>query len=195
MENFNGINRFLETSDFFYTIAVAMDSTYSYVSPNYDRNFAFQRGTLLGKDFFVTLHPDDIKICAEVGQQCFSDPSRLFPATLRKHDGQGGYVVTQWEMQACFDRDNQPAGIFCIGYNITEFVEVQHRLDKASSQLDEIGFIQSHKVRKPLANILALSDLLSENSSSSEQAEFLKLLRQSAGELDQVIREISGKSA
>ncbi|PST82037.1 hypothetical protein C7T94_14570 [Pedobacter yulinensis] len=195
MENFAGVNSFLQTSNFFYTISIDLDGRYSYVSPNYDRKFAFNRGTLLGKDFQVTLHPEDVRICEEVGAQCFRDSSRLFAATLRKHDGRGGYVVTQWEMQAFFDERNEPAGIFCIGYNITEFVEVKDRLDKASSQLDEIGFIQSHKVRKPLANILALTDLLADTGNEQAHPEVAQMLKQSAGELDQVIREISKKSA
>ena len=112
MNDFSPINRFLNDSTFFYTIAIGMDSNYSYVSSNYDRNFEFSNGTLLGRPFSVTLHPDDISICESVGMQCFSEPGRLFAATLRKHDGRGGFVTTQWEMQAYFDEHGQPEGIF-----------------------------------------------------------------------------------
>lgn len=149
MYRYDQINNFLETSAFFYTIAVGMDGVYIYVSPNYDRNFSFGKGTLKGQDFSVTLHPDDIRICEEVGPKCFEQPVRLFPATLRKHDGNGGYVITQWEMQAMLDEQGQPQGIFCIGYNITEFIDTREKLDQAETSLDEISFIQSHGVRKP----------------------------------------------
>jgi len=58
-----------------------------------------------------------------------------------------------------FDEQSQPEGIFCMGYNIAEFVTTRSRLDSAHSKLDEIGFIQSHPVRKPLANIVGLAQL------------------------------------
>ncbi|WP_204302958.1 hypothetical protein, partial [Klebsiella pneumoniae] len=91
---------------------IAMDGRYKYVSPSYDNNFSFAGGTLLGKEFSITLHPDDIKICADVGSKCFEHPNCVFPATLRKHNGAGGFVITQWEMKAQFDDDRKPEGIF-----------------------------------------------------------------------------------
>ncbi|RFZ92913.1 hypothetical protein D0C36_16100 [Mucilaginibacter conchicola] len=194
MNHFQQVNQFLKDSSFFYTIAIGMDSKYTYVSKNYDRNFEFTNGTLLGRHFSVTLHPDDIVICEQVGGQCFSEPGRLFSATLRKHDGRGGFVTTQWEMQAIFDEKEQPEGIFCIGYNITEFVDTQSRLVSANTQLNDIGFMQSHLVRKPLANIIGLSQMISEESKGEKVTQLSAMLAKSADELDQVIREISRKT-
>jgi signal transduction histidine kinase len=194
MNHFLQVNEFLKDSAFFYTIAIGMDSTYTYVSKNYDRNFEFTNGTLLGRHFSVTLHPEDIAICAQVGGQCFRAPGQLFSATLRKHDGQDGFVTTQWEMQAFFDEQGQPEGIFCIGYNITEFVDTRSRLASANSQLSDIGFMQSHLVRKPLANIIGLSKLISEELKSEKLSHLCGMLIQSADELDHVVRKISDKT-
>jgi signal transduction histidine kinase len=193
MNDFSPINRFLKDSKFFYTIAIGIDSTYSYVSSNYDRSFEFNNGTLLGRHFSVTLHPEDISICESVGMQCFSEPDQLFAATLRKHDGQGGFVTTQWEMQAYFDEQGQPEGIFCIGYNITEFVDTRGQLNAANTQLNEIGFMQSHLVRKPLANIIGLTDLIIQNTGDSAVKDLSEMLKTSTAELDQVIKDISNK--
>jgi signal transduction histidine kinase len=194
MNHYTQINQFLEDSQFFYTIAIGMDSHYSYVSNNYDRNFEFTGGTLLGKHFSVTLHPEDISICERVGMQCFSEPGRLFSATLRKHDGLGGFVTTQWEMQALFDAQGQPEGIFCIGYNITEFVDTRSRLDNARHQLHDIGLMQSHSVRKPLANIIGLSAMIQQEATSMKVDHLCVMLQESTAELDQVIRDISHKT-
>lgn len=194
MNHFTQINEFLRDSYFFYTIAIGMDSTYMYVSKSYDQNFEFTNGTLLSRHFSVTLHPDDIAVCAQVGGQCFSAPGQLFSATLRKHDGHGGFVTTQWEMQAFFDEMGQPEGIFCIGYNITEFVDARSRLESANTQLSDIGFMQSHLVRKPLANILGLANLISEELRSEKAKNLCDMLSQSVIELDQVVRNISKKT-
>lgn len=181
------INNFLAGSSFFYTITVDMDGRYAYVSPNYDKNFDFLGDSLLGKEFSLTLHPDDIKVCAEVGGQCFQHPDKLFPATLRKHDGKGGYVITQWELKAIFDQNGQPVGIFCIGYNITEHMDTK-------SRLEEIGYMQSHLVRRPLANIIGLAGIISGMETSENLQNINALLLDSARQLDEVVRSISDKS-
>lgn len=194
MNHYPQINQFLKDSAFFYTIAIGMDSLYSYVSKNYDRNFALTNNTLLGRRFSVTLHPEDIVICEQVGMQCFTAPGQLFPATLRKHDGRGGFVTTQWEMQALFDEQGQPDGIFCMGYNISEFVDTRNRLNSAHVQLNEIGFIQSHLVRKPLANIIGLADMIQQEVSDERLSHLCTMLKKSSAELDEVIKDISAKT-
>ena len=188
---FDRINGFLKDSRFFYTISINLDSVYSYVSPNYDLNFNFGSGSLLGQHFSVTLHPDDLEVCTAAGLRCFQHPQQLIPVTLRKHDGKGGFVTTQWEMQAIPGQGEMPAGVFCVGYNITELMFTKDKLGHARTQLEEIGFIQSHVVRKPLANIMGLAELL---SADGNNAEILKLLITSAQELDRVVNEISNKT-
>lgn len=194
------INLFLNNSAYFYTIAIGMDSHYSYVSNNYNRNFDFNNESLLGKHFSVTLHPDDVKICAEVGQKCFENPDKLFSATLRKHDGRGGFVVTQWEMQALFN-NGEPLGIFCIGHNITEYINTQSQLENATTeiaskndQLEEINFIQSHVIRKPLANIIGLAGILSNMDIDHNHKNINDMIISSAEELDTAIRHITSKA-
>ncbi len=194
MNRFPEINKLLKNSSYFYTIAIGMDSLYSYVNANYDRNFKFSEGTLLGQHFSVTLHPDDIAICQQVGALCFTQPGNLFPATLRKHDGLGGFVTTQWEMQAMINDEGQPEGIFCIGYNITEFLDTRSQLTNAHTQLDEIGFIQSHIIRKPLANIIGLTQLIKEEAKTDDIIHLCQMLSESTTELDRVIKNISDKT-
>jgi signal transduction histidine kinase len=201
MVRFQQVNDFLANSNFFYTIAIGMDSRYSFVSSNYNRNFDQSNGSLLSKHFSITLHPEDVSICAEVGRKCFEQAGQLFPATLRKHDGMGGYVVTQWEMKAFFSENGDPAGIFCIGYNITEYIDTRSRLADATSviaekddQLNEIGFMQSHVIRKPLANIMGLASILEHMEMDSNQRNINEMMISSAKELDMVIRQITIKT-
>jgi hypothetical protein len=191
---FDSISNFLFTSSHFYTIVVGMDSHYSYVCPNYNLAFNFDNDTLQGKHFSVTLHPDDVEVCAAAGYKCLVEPGKLVPVTLRKHNGKGGYVITQWEMQTMLDKQLQPTGIFCIGYNITDYIEAKAKLNNAETQLEEINFIQSHHVRKPLANILGLITLLEKEPGADSFALMSGMLRQSATELDAVIRNISQRA-
>ncbi len=183
----------LKESKFFYTIVVDMQGNYSYVSPNYDAHFSFTGETLIGKAFQTTLHPDDWQICAKVGEQSFKRPDAMHQATLRKLDGKEGYIYTHWEFRAIFNTNGTPSGIFCMGYNITEHVETQNLAEMQSEKLEEIVSIQSHDVRRPLANILGLIEMLDGTESLQDLTKLKAMLKGSAEELDLVIRRISDK--
>ncbi|WP_374951440.1 hypothetical protein [Mucilaginibacter sp.] len=201
MKGVDQLIRLLEGSSFYYSLIIGMDNRYVYVSPHYNRNFDFLNESLVGKPFYITLHPDDIKICQQVGGRCFENPGKLLPATLRKHDGKGGFVVTQWELKALFDDDNNPLGIFCVGHNITEQIDITHQLDDAKAEienktgkLNEIGFLQSHLVRKPLANIMGLSGIIQNMDIDQNLLSITTMLIDSANELDRAIKSISEKT-
>lgn len=202
MLHFRETIKLLESSSCYYAIAIGMDNKYTYISPNYDKNFGRLEDSLLGKLFHVTLHPDDINICREVGRRCFENPELLLPATLRKHDGKGGYVFTQWEFKALFDNNNNPEGIFCIGHNITEFVDTRAELGFAKTEIEnktdhlyQIGFQQSHVVRRPLANLIGLVNILMTMTAEESSQEINGMLLASANELDAVIKSIVDKTS
>lgn len=61
--------------------------------------------------------------------------------------------------------------------------------------LNEIAYIQSHVVRRPLANILGASEMLQQDAISPEDKELLlSALQKEAKELDHVIRAINSKT-
>lgn len=138
-----------------------MDSTYSYINPLYAAHFEPQHGELRGKHYALTMHPEDTVICQEVAGRCFADPNAIFPAVIRKHDGKGAYVVTQWDYKAMINEDGIPMGIYCIGYDITTFISER-------ATLEQLAHIQSHVIRRPIANLVGLIGLL-ENSGAEDQ--------------------------
>ena len=105
----------------------------------------------------------------------------VFPATVRKHDGAGGYIATQWDYRAMLDHKGQPAGIFCIGYDITSLV-------RTTSALEHIEHVQSHVIRKPIANLQGLVELFEGADSREDQLALMAMIRSSVEELDQVVR-------
>lgn len=66
-----------------------------------------------------------------------------------------------------------------------------HEYEEQQRLLEKIAWIQSHKVRKPLANILGLVDLMDKNNKSEDDKGIIDLLKTSSDELDQVVREIT----
>jgi PAS domain S-box-containing protein len=65
-------------------------------------------------------------------------------------------------------------------------------MEEQNKRLKEIAWIQSHVVRAPLARIMGLVDLLSEQNNKDEinNTEIIEAIASSANELDEIIRKI-----
>lgn len=197
MKNFSETKKLLEKSNSFYIITSGMDGNYSYVNEHYAKQFNYIHENFVGQPYHITMHEDDREICSEVALKCFENPGSLFPAIIRKHDGLGGYIYTQWEYQAMFDEQGNPEGIFCLGFNITEFVAHKTLLDGAMDQirqkshlLSKIAFNQSHLIRAPLTNILSLVPLLQKYSYDKQSLSLCKMIYESAVNLDNSVKSI-----
>lgn len=191
----------MENSSFYYIIATNMDGRYTYVNNCYKKAFEHIHGPIVGQPYELTMHPDDINVCGEVAAKCFADPENTYPATIRKHNGRGGYVITQWEYKALFDEENRPAGIFCLGYDISEYMSFHEQLKNAQnliSQRDtvlkEISFYQSHIIRRPLANIMGLAKVLERMDLDQNMRNICNMLIENSLQLDEVIKDAAHKT-
>ncbi len=178
-----------------------MAGEYSYINNHYRKVFEGIHGKIVGEPYQLTMHPEDSKVCEEVAAKCFAQPDHVFPATIRKHDGAGGFFITQWDYKAILDDHNQPAGIFCLGHDITKFklqseelTETQSQLDHKNQMLREIAFNQSHIIRRPLANILGLAMILDTMDLDQNLRNICSMLTESSKQLDEVIRTIVKKT-
>jgi len=195
MNTFEETKKLLENSHFYYVISTNMDGLYSYVNNHYKETFGPIYGPIVGQRYEMTMHPDDTKVCEEVAAKCFTHPEKSFPATIRKHDGQGGYVITQWEYKAIWDDNQQPAGIFCMGYDITQYMSQHEQLVNAQSQveakngiLQEIAWNQAHLVRSPLSNILGLIMVLEKMEMDQNLTNIFQMLQESSKQLDEAVK-------
>ncbi len=186
MKNFDQTIRLLENAAYYYVICTSMDSNYSYINSNYAKRFSHVDNNFVGKPFHITMHPDDIAATTAAGQACLMDKNKLASVRIRKHDGKGGYIITQWEFKGMFDDDGNPQGVFCLGYDITQFITA---LEKKDLILTDIAFSQSHVIRRPLANIMGVADALKHYDLPAEVNELIDILQQNALELDSVIRD------
>lgn len=64
-------------------------------------------------------------------------------------------------------------------------------LEQKNKALKEYAFLNSHKVRGPVASILGLTHLISETSLSEQDKKLLEYLKKSAADLDAVIHSIN----
>ena len=79
---------------------------------------------------------------------------------------------------------------------ISDLQEYINTIEDQNKKLREIAWIQSHVVRAPLSRMMMLIDLIKSNSfADSDNEELLNNVLISAGELDNIIRDISNKIA
>lgn len=183
MQQFDEIKALLGESANYYLIAVDMNSNYSYLNKRYAEIFEPLHGNLVGRHYAITMHPDDQQTCRIVSEMAFANPSAVFPATLRKHDGHGGFIVTRWEYKAMFDSQGLPSGIFCIGHDITELLQI-------SGELQQVKYSHSHLVRRHVANLMGLGKLIKESTEPGDIKDAARMIAESAGELDDVIKTL-----
>lgn len=88
--------------------AMGAGTTLSIVNSHYANSFTLYNKFIVGLPFQITMHPNDVKVCEEVSMQCFTNPEKMFPATIRKHNGKGGFVITQWEFKAIIKENGEP---------------------------------------------------------------------------------------
>jgi len=94
-----------------------------------------------------------------------------------------------------YDDEVNIVGVICIARDISEqknqFVQIQRQNEK----LREIAWIQSHKVRGPVASILGLASLFNYESHEHENnIEILEKLKIAANSLDAIIKEVVDKT-
>ena len=106
-------------------------------------------------------------------------------------DGQTRYI----ESHAIIKKSAEGKPVCLIGTNrdVTGAVLVQEKIKAQNKALREIAFIQSHEIRRPLANILGTIELLKTIGTVNE-LEVFHHLEESARELDHEIRNIVNKT-
>lgn len=79
--------------------------------------------------------------------------------------------------------------------DVTVQREYLQQIQVQNERLMEISWIQSHKVRGPVASILGLAQIFNENDISDPiNVEILRKLKIATNDLDDIIREINGKT-
>lgn len=157
--------------------------------------YGFPKNTELSlyKIFGKALHPEDAEMMNKIIGDLLSLKKEINGAVYRilKPDGKIRYI----ESHAIIKKSESGRILSLIGTNrdITEDVLVQEKIKMQNKALRDIAFIQSHEVRKPLANILGMIEIL-QHEGTLKGLEIFDHLVESAKELDQQIRVIVAKT-
>jgi PAS domain S-box-containing protein len=139
------------------------------------------------------MHPDDMNMIMEIVNELVEGKKEEDSALYRIITTSG--VIRYIETHAIVKKSENGKVVRLIGTNrnVTEDILVQEKLKSQNKALRDIAFIQSHEVRRPLANILGVIEVLNNNNTVANK-DILDHLIQSANELDTQIRSIVKKT-
>jgi PAS domain S-box-containing protein len=141
------------------------------------------------------IHPDDKELVLKSIVTATANPKEKFWQQEYRYirvDGTVAFISDQGYIV----RDAAKKAIRMVGamHDNTELKEKKLRILEQNERMHEIAQINSHVIRKPVASILGLINLLDKESIVGEDnLEILEYLVTSARELDAVIRQINEK--
>ncbi|MBA3829088.1 MAG: PAS domain S-box protein [Taibaiella sp.] len=110
---------------------------------------------------------------------------KIFEETI----SEGDTVYRETYFNPIIDKQNNIIGVGCFSRDISEERRYLEKIQTQNKKLQDIAWIQSHKVRAPVATILGLIELF--NPDDGSNWEILKRVKEAAENLDKVINEIN----
>jgi PAS domain S-box-containing protein len=120
---------------------------------------------------------------------------KLNPQSVFRHKKKNGELIFV-EVTTNLLNFNGRDAVLVLVNDITERAKYVETIEKQNQTFREIAWIQSHVIRAPLARLLGLVNLLESEVSmtTGETMEVINHIKDSAEELDQIVRDISKKS-
>ena len=149
----------------------------------------------LSSDFYKRIiHPDDFHIAqATIKKVMQSKDGDVIEMTVRVRRSDGFYIWVH-SRQMIYQRspDGKACTIITEVEDLTKLIEIQNELEEKVKQLEVVSYKNSHLLRKPVASIIGLVDIIDEQGITSEHnMKIFNFLKEAITKLDDVIREIN----
>jgi PAS domain S-box-containing protein len=137
------------------------------------------------------IHPDDKeRVLLSISAATNNPDEQYWQSEYRfiKYDGSLAFIIDR----GFIVRNSLKKAVRMVGamHDNTELKEKELRIEKQNQQMSEIAQLNSHVIRRPVANILGLTD----SPTGVHNQEIIKHLLTNANELDAVIRQINNKT-
>ncbi|WP_316820735.1 PAS domain S-box protein [Pedobacter gandavensis] len=119
----------------------------------------------------------------------------FFSGELVNYAKCGKAYWSQFNLSPMFNLNGSLEGYLSVENNIDDSKDREDLIVQQHRKLKAVSWFNSHEIRKPVASILALSELLMEEKNAEEQQELIKYLHQSAVNLDLIIHQINEAAA
>ena len=150
------------------------------------------KGCTSGSSWIEHVHPDDRQRVKESISKVLKKSGK-WEEEYRFRCADGTYKYFLDRAFLIKDNDGKPVRMIGSMQDISQLKIKQKEIEERNQRILEIAHSNSHLVRKPLANILGVTQLLAEKE-DNEHNELLQLLKESALELDFILKEVAEKT-
>ncbi|WP_228953937.1 PAS domain S-box protein [Mucilaginibacter sp. UR6-1] len=148
-------------------------------------NYGYTEQEFLSMTLSDIHHPDKIADLLLAIERSSADHSSYTTQHVRK-DGQNIHV----EVRRSDILFQGKKARLVIATDITEQMKHTHAIELRNEKLQEIAYMQSHVVRVPLANIIGITDLITQQTKTDDERELYDHLARSVKQLDHVVNQI-----
>jgi PAS domain S-box-containing protein len=136
-----------------------------------------------------------VKIAPEVIKEVNERINRLetFAIDVKHYLKNGSIQWVNVEYTPLFDDLSKHSGYISVYKNITERKQREEKIYKQNRILQEISWLSSHEIRKPVASILGLAYLAKDAGSDVDKDKIVAMINQCAEELDGIVHVINDK--
>lgn len=139
------------------------------------------------------VHPDDLYKLTEINLRNIQEGHNKTYSEYRVDCGNKEYRWVSDHASITYNEEGAPLQMIGAVRDINDLKAKEKSLLEQNMILKNIAWMESHEIRRPLASILGLVDLVGSCRSDAERQEMLKHLKYSAVELDDVIHKISAQ--
>lgn len=152
----------------------------------------FGKGLAEGDDFHHYIMKADVETFMRNFEQALAGQMVYLEREIIGSTGASSWFAFSYT--PVYDQQGHLLGVSFNANSIQEQKEASLRMQEQNKRLREIAWIQSHDVRRPVATLLGLIEVLRMDFFPPEKSQFLDYIRQSAKELDAVIHRIVMKA-
>ena len=116
---------------------------------------------------------------------------KIFRGKILNKDKEGGLYWVDTIIAPVINNYGVPKEYFAIRFVINERKENERKMNEKNQKLKLIAWQQSHELRRPLANIKGLTELIKMECEGNIDAELIHNLLLSTNELDSIVHEIT----
>lgn len=143
--------------------------------------------------WLALVHKNDLPDLTSTMSDTLKKGINKYHCEYRVDCGNGNYRWVNDQASITYDNEGKPLRMVGAVRDINDLKAKEKSLLEQNTILKDIAWMESHEMRRPLASILGLVELVSACDSDAEQQQVLQYLKTSAGELDKMIRRISAQ--
>jgi PAS domain S-box-containing protein len=137
------------------------------------------------------VHPEDRDKVNNILQTALNAKKSSVRMEYRILSADGSYKAIFNRASIVNDKEGEPVRVIGVIQDVSEVRNYIDAIELQNNKLKEIAWIQSHKVRSPVATILGLASLINHEHPAETDPDIINGIARSCHDLDDIIKEVT----